>query len=89
MYITPILCYNFVELIILWYIFLVILFTGYKEYVVSKFLLSKFSEVLPAFTCARDIGNHWSNYFGVNILNLPPSTVLYLASNIIEESIEK
>ena len=31
---------------------------------------NKFSELLPAFTCARAIGNVWSICFGVNILSL-------------------
>ena len=32
--------------------------------------LSKFSDVLPAFTCTRAIGNLWKIYFGVNISRL-------------------
>ena len=32
--------------------------------------LKKNSDVLPAFTCARAIGNLWSNYLGVNIFRL-------------------
>ena len=32
--------------------------------------LSKFSDVLLAFTCARAIGNLWSICLGVNILRL-------------------
>ena len=28
--------------------------------------------MLPAFTCARAIGNLWSTYLGVNILSLSP-----------------
>ena len=33
-------------------------------------LFSKFSDVLPAFICARAIGNLWSISLGVNILGL-------------------
>ena len=31
--------------------------------------LSKFSDVSPAFTCVRTIGNHWNTSLGVNIFN--------------------
>ena len=30
---------------------------------------SKFSDVLPVFTCERAIGNLWSIYLGVNVFN--------------------
>ena len=33
---------------------------------------SKFSDVSPAFTCARAIGNLWCNCLGVNISSLSP-----------------
>ena len=32
-------------------------FTQYKEYMVCLILFRKFSDVLPAFVCARAIGN--------------------------------
>ena len=40
------------------------------EYMICLTLLSKFSDVLLAFTCARAIGNLWSIYLEVNILGL-------------------
>ena len=55
--ISSILLYNFVEFIILMYTFLVISFAQYKEYIICLISISKFSDVLPAFTCARAIGN--------------------------------
>ena len=48
-------------------------------------LFSKFSDVLPAFTCARAIGNLSSICLGVNILSPCPCIVLYLASDTILE----
>ena len=52
------------------YTFLVISFAQYKEYTICLISLSKFSDVLLAFTCARAIGNLWSISLGVNILRL-------------------
>ena len=49
--------YNFYEFIIMLYTFLVISFAQYKEYVICLISCNKFSDVLPAFTCARAIGN--------------------------------
>ena len=49
--------YNFIEFIILLYTFLVISFVLYKEYTICLISSSKFSDVLPAFTCASVIGN--------------------------------
>ena len=43
-------------------------------------------DVLPAFTCARAIGNLWTICLGVDILRPSPYFVLYLASDIIKES---
>ena len=45
--------YNFIEFILLLYTFLVISFTRYKEYIILRISLSKYLEVLPAFTFAR------------------------------------
>ena len=45
------------EFIILLYTFLIISFSRYKEYVIYLISFSKFSDVLPAFTCARAIAN--------------------------------
>ena len=42
---------------------------------------SKFSYVLPAFTCASDIDNLWSICLGVNVLRPFPFFDLYLASD--------
>ena len=60
---------NFIEFIILLYTFLVISFARYKEYIVWRISLNKFSDVLPAFICASTICNFWSIYLGVNILS--------------------
>ena len=66
--IVSILFYNFIEFIVLLYTFLVISFAPHKEYMVCLISVRKFSDVLPAFTCARAIGNLRSICFGVNIL---------------------
>ena len=47
----------FIEFIILLYIFLVISFAQYKKYMICHISLSTFSDVLPACTSARAIGN--------------------------------
>ena len=39
------------------YTFLVISFARNKEYMICLILFGKFSDVLPAFTSARPIGN--------------------------------
>ena len=52
----------------LWYTFLVISFDWYREKKICLISFNKFSELLPAFTCARATGNIWSIYFGVNIV---------------------
>ena len=67
------------------YTFLVICFDWYKELTVSLILFNKLSELLPAFTCARAIGNFWSICYGANILSPVPLVALYFASDIIEE----
>ena len=55
-----ILFYNFIEFIILFYTFLVISFAPYKECIICLISFSTFSDVLPAFTCARAISNLWN-----------------------------
>ena len=52
------------------YTFLVISLTRYKEYMIFLISLIKFSEILPAFTCGRAIGNLSIICLGVNILNI-------------------
>ena len=42
---------------VLLYTFLVISFLQYKEYMICVISISTFLDVLPAFTCARAIGN--------------------------------
>ena len=60
---------NFIELIILLNIFLVISLAQCKKYMIWQISFSMFSDVLPAFTSARAIGNLWSICLGVNILS--------------------
>ena len=55
--IVSILFYDFIEFIVLLYIFLIISFARYKEHNICLILFSKFSDVLPGFTCARAISN--------------------------------
>ena len=62
--------YTYIEFIILLYTFLVIYFDLYKEYIIWRISFSKFSYVLPAFTCARAIGNLRRICFWVLILIL-------------------
>ena len=76
--IVSILFYNFIEFIILLYTFLVITFARYKEYIIYLISFSKFSDVLPVFTCASATGNLWKICLGVNILSLSSCIVLYL-----------
>ena len=64
--------YTFIEFIILLYTFLAISFAQCKEYMISLISFSKFSDVLPAFTCARAIGKVWNNCLGDNILSSLP-----------------
>ena len=49
--------------------FLVISFAQYKEHMICLISLNIFSDVLPAFTCIRVIGNLWRIFLGVNIFN--------------------
>ena len=57
--IVSVLFYKFIEFIILLYTFLVISFAWYKKYMICLISFSKFSDVLPAFTCPKAIGNLW------------------------------
>ena len=61
--IVPILFCNFIGFITLFYTFLVISFSWYKEYMICLILLSKFSNVLLSSNCAWTIGNLWRNSF--------------------------
>ena len=45
-------------------------FAQFKEYMICLISFSKFSDVLPAFACARAIGNLGSICLGVNTLRL-------------------
>ena len=49
--------YNFIEFMILLYTFLVNSFALYKKYIIFLISFSKFSDVLPAFTCVSVIVN--------------------------------
>ena len=66
--IVSILFYNFIEFIILLYTFLVTSFSRYKRYMICLISFTKFSDVLPAFTCGSAISNLGSISLGVNIL---------------------
>ena len=72
--------YNFNEIIILLYTFLIISFAWYKEYIICLIWFSKISDVLPAFTCASAIVNLWRICLGIKILRPSPWIDLYLAS---------
>ena len=50
-----ILFYNFIEFLMSLYTFLVISFARYRECRICLISFSKFSDVLPAFTCAKAI----------------------------------
>ena len=76
--------YVFIEFIILLYTFIVISFARYKEYMISLISFSKFSEVLPGFTCARTSGNFGSTFLGGNILRPSSCFILDLASDTSE-----
>ena len=74
------------DLTVLLYTFLVISFDWYKEQTICLIPFNKFSELFPAFTYARAIGNLWSNCLGVNILSpLPSFFALFFVSDTIEE----
>ena len=55
---------------------LVISFAQCKEYVICLISLSKFSDALPSFTCAKVVDNAWSICLVVSILiRLRPNTL--------------
>ena len=54
---VSILCYNFIEFIMLLYTILLISFVQYEEYMILRISFNKFSDALLAFTCARAIAN--------------------------------
>ena len=87
--IVSILFYNFMECIILLYTFLVTSFLWYREYIICLISFSRFSNILPAFTCASAIGNLWSICLGGNILRPSLYFLLYLASDTILEQSSK
>ena len=60
---------SIIYIVILLYTLLVIYFARYKKYMICLISLSKFSDVLPAFTCARAIGKLLNNCLGDNILS--------------------
>ena len=66
--IVSIVFYKLTEIITFLNIFLVISFVRYKEYMICPTSFRKFSDVLPAFTCASAIGNLFSIGLGANIL---------------------
>ena len=71
-FLVSILFCNFIEFIKLWHTSLVTSFCQYKEYMIWVVEFNKFSDVLPAFTCASSIRNVWSIFLRVSILiNLP------------------
>ena len=61
--------YNFIEIIMLLYAFLVIFFAWCKAYLIWRILVSKFSDVLLAFTCESAIGKLWSLCLEINFFN--------------------
>ena len=83
--IVLILCYICIEFILSLHILLVISFDWHKEYIICLILLSKFSDILPAFTYAGTMGNLWNICLEFNIwflfleVNdiLPPSSIRY------------
>ena len=71
-----ILFYNFIEFIIFLHTFLVICQAQYKEYIIGIISFSKFSDVLPDFTCPRAIDNLWVICSMDNILSCLRSETL-------------
>ena len=69
----------------LFYTSLVISFDWYKEHTIFLIWFNEFSELLPAFTCARAIGNLSSIYLRVNIFSPVPLVALSFASDAIEK----
>ena len=76
-----ILFHSFVECIILSYYLLVISF----GYLIWRILFSKFSDVLPFFTCGSAIGNLWGICLGVTIVRPFPWLTFYLTSHCKKE----
>ena len=66
--IVCILFYNWMEFIILLRTFLVTSFSWCKEYLIWDIPISRFSDVLPYFTCESATSNLWGICLGVNIL---------------------
>ena len=64
--------FHCINLIMLFYTFLVIYFDWYKEWTIFLISFNKFSALLPAFTGARATGNLCNNCLGVNILRAVP-----------------
>ena len=81
--IVSILCYTFIEFIILLYTFSVIYFAQFKEYVVWRISFCKFSDLLLGFICNSAIGNLWSIYLGINILRLEQSDTSSTLTDIL------
>ena len=68
MNIVSILYYNCFESIILLNTSSVTLFPQCKEYIIWLTSFCTFTDVIPACTCARSIGNPWGICLGVHIL---------------------
>ena len=63
-----ILYYNFIELIMLLYTFLLISFAQYKQYMICLISFRKFSGVLSPSTSVSAIGSLWAICLELNIL---------------------
>ena len=90
--IASILSYNFITLLKslhCYILFLVISFAWYKEYIICLISFSKFSDVLPAFTCANASSNLWSICLGVNILSCLHSKTLQLEPLAVQAKSER
>ena len=59
------------------------------EYIICLILLSKFSNVLPVFTCASVVSSLWNICLGNNVSSPSPYFALYLASNSKKRIISK
>ena len=81
--ILSILCYNFIEFVILLYSFSVIPFAQYEEYIICLISFSKFSDVLP--TCTSAVGNLLIICLVVNIFSPSPNFTSYLGSDSEKE----
>ena len=80
-----ILIYEFIEFTIFLHTSLVIYFSQYKEHIIYLISFRKFSDVLPAFTCARVISNLWSICLEVKIFFPSPYFSLCLDWDPIKE----